>query len=65
MQELTEYQSLSGTVEQIVFQNAENGYAVLRLRTDAEEEVTATGCIPNVGLGEELILAGQWTTHPS
>lgn len=57
--------SICGTVAQIVFQNKENGYAVLRVLTDAEEEVTATGCIPNVGVGEELVLTGQWTTHPS
>lgn len=65
MQEMTEYLILSGTVEQIVFQNTDNGYAVLRLLADGGEEVTATGCIPNVGVGEELRLTGQWITHPS
>lgn len=65
MQESVQYFTMSGTVEQIVFQNTDNGYAVLRLLTDSGEEVTATGCIPNVGVGEELTLCGQWTTHPS
>lgn len=66
MQELYgQHVSICGTVEQIVFQNKENGYAVLRVLTNSEEEVTATGCIPNVGIGEELVLTGQWTTHPS
>lgn len=65
MEQYQEQVSICGTVEQIVFQNKENGYAVLRVLTNTEEEVTATGCIPNVGVGEELVLTGQWTTHPS
>ena len=54
-----------GTVEQIVFYNQENGYAVLRLASDNGAEVTATGTFPNIGLGEEVILTGFWVTHPS
>lgn len=66
MQEIAnEYQMVCGTVAQIVFQNEENGYAVLRLAAQDGEEITATGCIPSLGLGEELILGGRWTTHPS
>lgn len=57
--------SICGTVQQVVFHNDENGYAVLHLISEQEEEFTATGCIPNVGVGEELVLTGQWTTHPS
>ena len=54
-----------GTVAQVVFQNEENGYAVLRLATPDGGEVTATGYIPGLGLGEELSLGGHWTTHPA
>ena len=60
-----EYQMVCGTVSQIVFQNEENGYAVLRLIAPDGEEITATGYIPGLGLGEELTLGGHWTTHPS
>lgn len=60
-----EYQMVCGTVSQIVFQNEENGYAVLRLIAPDGEEITATGYIPGLGLGEELTLGGRWTTHPS
>lgn len=60
-----EYLMVCGTVSQIVFQNEENGYAVLRLIAPDGEEITATGCIPGLGLGEELTLGGRWTTHPS
>ena len=60
-----EYLLERGTVEQIVFYNQENGYAVLRLASDNGAEVTATGTFPNIGLGEEVILTGFWVTHPS
>ena len=56
---------ISGTVEQIVFYNKENGYAVLRLAAENGAEVTATGTFPNIGLGEQVILTGLWVTHPS
>lgn len=60
-----EYLLIRGTVEQVVFYNQENGYAVLRLLAQDGAEVTATGTFPNIGLGEEVILTGVWVTHPS
>ena len=60
-----EYLLIRGTVEQVVFYNQENGYAVLRLLAQDGAEVTATGVFPNIGLGEEVILTGVWVTHPS
>ena len=59
------YVIIRGTVEQIVFYNPENGYAVLRLAAEGGAEVTATGAFPNIGLGEEVTLTGVWVTHPS
>ena len=59
------YVIIRGTVEQIVFYNEENGYAVLRLASDNGAQVTATGTFPNIGLGEEVTLTGVWVTHPS
>ena len=43
MEELT---TVDGTVHSIIFQNAENGYTVLRLLTAEGEVVTVVGCIP-------------------
>ena len=62
---MQEIQTIQGTVTQIVFQNIENGYVVLRMLAQDGEEVTVTGAIPNLGLGEELICCGQWVTHLS
>lgn len=65
MEQTQELESIWGTVGAIVFHNPENGYSVLRLTASDGEELTATGCVPNVGLGEELNCLGHWTTHPT
>ena len=56
---------IRGTVQSIVFQNAENGYTVLRLRTEGGEQITVTGTIPMTLVGERLVIAGKWGRHPS
>ena len=60
-----ESEMIRGTVQGIVFQNAENGYTVLRLRTEGGETVTVTGTIPMTVVGERLVIAGKWGRHPS
>ncbi|MBR1660394.1 MAG: ATP-dependent RecD-like DNA helicase [Oscillospiraceae bacterium] len=58
-------QELSGTVDEIVFANEENGYTVLRLETQDGESVTVTGCIPFAAPGERLTVGGKWVSHAS
>ena len=53
-----------GTVHSVIFQNAENGYTVLRLLTEEGEVVTVVGCIPCVAPGEHLTITGTWEVHP-
>ena len=53
-----------GTVHSLIFQNAENGYTVLRLLTEEGEVVTVVGCIPCVAPGEHLAVDGVLETHP-
>ena len=53
-----------GTVHSVIFQNAENGYTVLRLLTEEGEAVTVVGCIPCVAPGEHLTVTGVWEQHP-
>jgi len=64
LQEQDRYIQIAGTVTSVVYQNPDNGYTVLRLDTD-EGIVTAVGTLPGVSPGEELILTGTWTNHPS
>lgn len=53
-----------GCVHSLIFQNAENGYTVLRLVTDDGEVLTVVGCIPCVAPGEHLAVSGVMETHP-
>ncbi|NLA86336.1 MAG: hypothetical protein GX847_03440 [Clostridiales bacterium] len=59
-----QYIQIEGTVASLIYQNADNGYAVLRLNTD-DGVVTAVGCMPGVNPGESLLLTGGWTVHQS
>ena len=53
-----------GTVHSVIFQNAENGYTVLRLLTEDGEILTVVGCIPCVAPGEHLTVSGVLEQHP-
>ena len=61
----TEALQLVGTVKNIIFQNQENGYTVLRLDVGGDEPVTVVGCLPFAAPGEGLTVEGVWERHPS
>ncbi len=63
--EQNEWIELVGSVEEIIYSNEENGYTVLRLATEDGEHATVTGCLPFAASGEQLILHGTWTRHPT
>jgi len=56
---------LVGTVKNLIFQNEENGYTVLRLDVGGDEPVTVVGCLPFAAPGEGLTVDGVWERHPS
>lgn len=60
-----EMEILQGTIGAIVYQNYDNGYAVLRLVTDSGPTVTVVGTIPLPSVGEKLMVTGTWSSHPS
>ena len=59
-----ELEILQGTIGAIVFQNYENGYAVLRLACDNGQTATVVGTIPMPTVGEKLMVTGKWGSHP-
>ena len=61
---MNEHCTIDGTIRQIIFQNEDNGYTVLRLVTDEGEAVTVVGTIPCAAPGESLIVEGRWVNHP-
>jgi len=62
---MQETQILQGTVAAVVYQNYDNGYAVLRLGVGDGETVTVVGTIPLPSVGERLMVTGRWGTHQS
>jgi len=56
---------LQGTVGAVIFQNYDNGYAVLRLGCTNGQTVTVVGTIPLPTVGERLMVTGRWSTHSS
>ena len=56
--------TIDGTVAQLIFQNPDNGYTVLRMVTGEGEAVTVVGTIPCAAPGENLIVTGGWVSHP-
>lgn len=56
---------LQGTIGAVVYQNYDNGYAVLRLRCGDGQTVTVVGTIPMASVGERLMVTGRWSSHSS
>ena len=55
---------LKGIIDHFLFQNNENGYAVLSLQLNDETKIVARGYLPNIQAGQEVVLQGTWTVHP-
>lgn len=58
----TKLLEMTGTVEQVIFRNEKNGYAVIEIN-NGEELITAVGNLPFVDAGEELHIIGNWVTN--
>ena len=56
---------LQGAISAVVYQNYENGYAVLRVNVGGGQNVTVVGTIPLPAVGERLMVTGKWSTHSS
>jgi len=52
-----------GEIEDIIFQNEDNGYTVFSLTTQ-DDEVTCVGTVPQIHTGETLEVRGNWVNHP-
>ncbi len=60
-----EMEILQGTIAGVVYQNYDNGYAVVRLSIGGGQSVTVVGTIPLPAVGERLMVTGKWSTHSS
>ncbi|MCL2016842.1 MAG: ATP-dependent RecD-like DNA helicase [Defluviitaleaceae bacterium] len=59
---------VDAVVERILFRNAENGYTVAKITGqidhEEDEEFTCVGYIPEISLGENLLITGKWVDNP-
>ena len=60
-----EMEIIQGVISAVVYQNYDNGYAVLRLNVGGGQAVTVVGTIPLPAVGERLMVTGRWSNHSS
>lgn len=58
-----ELKKIEGTVEEIIYNNSENGYTVLYLDV-ISDIVVAAGNMPLISEGESVCIYGNWSEHP-
>src|SRR5260370_36041084 len=58
---LSDHEVLTGLVERITYQNAENGFCVVRIKARGHRElVTLVGHAAAISAGEWITAAGHW-----
>ena len=57
------YETLSGYIDHIIYQNEENGYTVFSLICDGTDK-TCTGHLPGIAEGESIEVNATCTQHP-
>ncbi len=61
---MNEIITVTGTVEEIIYSNPDNGYIVCGIDSAEEGLFTATGYMPFITEGESVALSGSWVMHP-
>ncbi len=57
-------EAVEGTVEQVIYQNTENGYSVAEISVGEAEFLTIVGILPYIAEGETIRAYGNFTVHP-
>lgn len=61
---MSEIITVTGTIEEIIYSNSDNGYTVCEISSSDDGIFTATGYMPFISEGESVALSGNWSTHP-
>ena len=61
----TDLNEIAGMIDNIIYQNEENGYTVCEIETDRGETVTLVGEMPYLSEGETVRAMGNWVLHPT
>ena len=59
-----EFEEIQGSVEDVVYRNPDNGFAVINLGV-SDELICVVGPLASVEVGEELHVIGRFSTHPT
>ncbi|MGL4362141.1 MAG: SF1B family DNA helicase RecD2 [Cellulosilyticaceae bacterium] len=54
---------IEGVIEDIIYQNEDNGYTVCTVESEGEE-LSCVGPMPGIQPGEEIRIVGSYTMHP-
>jgi len=60
----TNFEEIEGTVENIIYCNAANGYTVCNVLLKDGTEMAVVGCLPALAEGELVRLTGKFVIHP-
>jgi exodeoxyribonuclease V alpha subunit len=55
---------LDGSVEGVIFHNADNGFSVVEMECN-NELITIVGELPQLSAGEDISVTGVWAIHPN
>lgn len=62
---MNELDAYRGTVDEIIYINEDNGYAIFDLEDADEGLITCVGTVPYIKCGEILMVCGKWVNHPN
>src|SRR5665648_352894 len=59
-------ETITGTIERIVYRNEENGYVIAKITVDKNEDklTTIVGKMASINIGETCELKGEWVNNP-
>lgn len=55
---------VEGIIEDIIYRNDSNGYTILTVATEDDEDMTLVGTLFNVSIGEKIKASGTYNAHP-
>ena len=55
---------LEGTVENVIYSNADNGYTICDMGIENDDIITVVGIMPLLGEGDRLTVYGKWVHNP-
>jgi exodeoxyribonuclease V alpha subunit len=57
-------EQIYGTIESILFHNADNDFTILKLQLNKDTQIVVKGYLPNIQPGQDISVKGTWIVHP-